>query len=349
MRIVNVKVSTRYDVIIGENVSQMLGEKIKELFGDAKVMIVSDMNVYSLHYKTIKKILSKSKIRTECFVVQPGEKSKSPKNLTRLLERLAAKNFTKSDIILAFGGGVVGDLSGLAGALYLRGIGVIQMPTTLLAAVDSSVGGKTAVNLSEGKNLVGVYNHPELVLCDTNFLDTLPDKIFADGMAEVIKYGVIADELLFDKVKNGNVRDDIEDIIARCVEIKRDFVMDDEFDRGRRQKLNFGHTFGHAIEKASDYIYSHGTAVAMGMVKAAEFSYRCRIFPRDVTAQIELACKNNNLKTECPFETHALVKYICKDKKISGGRISFVAPRFIGRCDIVKLSVDKFLELLEDY
>ncbi len=347
MRIVDVKVSSRYDVIIGENVSQMLPEKIKELFGDARVMIVSDMNVYRLHYKKIKKLLDKNKIDTECFVFQPGEKSKSTKVLTRLLERLASKNFTKSDVILALGGGVVGDLSGLAGALYLRGIGVIQMPTTLLAAVDSSVGGKTAVNLSEGKNLVGVFNHPELVLCDTTFLDTLPDNIFADGMAEVIKYGVIADEALFNKVKYGNVRDDMEDIIARCVEIKRDFVTDDEFDKGRRQKLNFGHTFGHAIEKASDYIYSHGTAVAMGMVKAAEFSYRCKVFPRNLSEQIEIACKNNNLKTECPFETSSLVKYICKDKKISGNSISFIAPKNIGLCEIVKMSVDKFLELLE--
>ena len=269
--------------------------------------------------------------------------------LTRLLERLAKKNFTKSDVIIALGGGVVGDLSGLAGGLYLRGTGVIQMPTTLLAAVDSSVGGKTAVNLTEGKNLVGVFNHPDLVLCDIKFLETLPDEIFADGMAEVIKYGVIADEKLFERVKNGNVKDDIEDIIARCVEIKRDFVTDDEFDRGRRQKLNFGHTFGHAIEKASAYACSHGTAVAMGMVKAAELTYKCNIFSRDLADQIEEACKNNNLKTTCEYETSELVRYICRDKKITSNSISFIAPKNIGLCEIVKMNVDQFLALLEDF
>ncbi len=348
MKVVNIKVSKRYDVIVGEKVSQLLPQKIKEHFGDVKVMLVSDINVFRLQYKKVRKILDKSGFETECYIFPAGEKSKNAEVLADLLDRLKEKKFTSSDVILALGGGVTIDLAGLAGAAYHNGVGVIQMPTTLLAAVSSSVGGKSAINLSASKNLSGVYNHPEVVLCDTEFLDTLPENVFADGMAEVVKYGVVADETLFDKVKNGNVKDDIEDIIARCVEIKRDFITDDEFDKGRKQKLNFGNTFGSAIEKASGFSLSHGTAVAMGMVKAAELSYKGRIFSRDLTGQIELACRNNNLDTSCTYSLKDLAEYICKDKKSDISSINFIAPKNIGLCDVVKLSADDFLNLAEE-
>ena len=248
---------------------------------------------------------------------------------------------------MALGGGVTGDLTGLAAALFLRGVNVIQVPTTLLSAVDSSVGGKTAGNLKAGKNLAGVFNQPQLVLCDTEFLGTLEDEIFADGMAEVIKYGVLADEALFDKVKNGNVKENIEEIIARCVEIKRDIVNEDEFDTGKRQLLNFGHTLGHAIEAESNFGISHGTAVAMGMVLAAELSFKNNLTSVSLKDEITEACKNNGLKTECPYSTEALGKFALSDKKISGKNISFIVPERMGNCVRVKLTVEEFSEILK--
>lgn len=346
MRTVNVNASKNYDVIIGENILNLLPQKIGELFGNAKVMAVTDSNVFALHYDKIKKELDENGIESDVFVFPAGEKSKSPEVLFDLLETLAEKHFSKSDVLLAFGGGVTGDLTGLAASLFLRGVHIVQMPTTLLSAVDSSVGGKTAVNLKAGKNLAGVFNQPELVLCDTKLLDTLSDEIFADGMAEVIKYGVLADENLFDKVKNGNVKNDIEEIIARCVEIKRDIVSVDEFDKGKRQLLNFGHTLAHAIEAQSNFEISHGTAVAMGMVKAAEISYKNKLTSSDFSEEIEAACRKNNLETLCPYSTDILAKFASSDKKISGKSISFIVPERIGKCVGVKLGVEEFVKML---
>ncbi len=347
MKTVTVNASQTYDVIIGKDVINMLPEKITELFKKAKVMIVTDDKVASLHSDKVKNILDEKGIENEFFVFPNGENSKSPEVLFSLLESLAEKHFTKSDVLVALGGGVTGDLTGLAAALFLRGISVIQVPTTLLSAVDSSVGGKTAVNLKAGKNLAGVFNQPQLVLCDTEFLNTLEDNIFADGMAEVIKYGVLADEELFGKVKKGNVKENIEEIIARCVEIKRDIVNEDEFDTGKRQLLNFGHTLGHAIEAESKFQISHGTAVAMGMVLAAEVSFKNNMTSVSLKDEITEACKNNGLKTECPYNTETLSKFALNDKKISGKNISFIVPERMGKCVRVKLTVEEFSEMLK--
>ena len=346
MRTVTVNASQTYDVVIGKDVINMLPEKITELCRNAKVMVVTDDKVASFHSDKVKSILDEKGIENEFFVFPNGEKSKSPEVLFSLLEALAEKHFTKSDVLVALGGGVTGDLTGLAAALFLRGISVIQVPTTLLSAVDSSVGGKTAVNLKAGKNLAGVFNQPCLVLCDTEFLNTLEDDIFADGMAEVIKYGVLADEELFEKVKKGNVKDNIEEIIARCVEIKRDIVNEDEFDTGRRQLLNFGHTLGHAIEAESEFRISHGTAVAMGMVLAADISFKNNLTSVSLAEEIREACENNGLKTECPYTTETLGKFALSDKKISGKNISFIVPERMGKCVRVKLTIEEFLRLI---
>lgn len=347
MKTVSVNASKNYDVIIGENVSRFLGNKVKELFKSAKVMIVTDSKVASLHLEKIQKILNEEEIENDSFVFPEGEKSKSPEELFELLETLAEKRFTKSDVLLALGGGVTGDLTGLAAAMFLRGVHIVQMPTTLLSAVDSSVGGKTAVNLKAGKNLAGVFNQPELVLCDTCLLDTLEDDIFADGMAEVIKYGVLADKDLFDKVKDGNVKEILEDVIARCVEIKRDIVNEDEFDKGKRQLLNFGHTLGHAIEAESNFGISHGTAVAMGMVLAAEISYKNKLTNVHLTEEIREACKKNLLRTDCPYALKDLASFAGSDKKISGKTISFIVPKTMGECAGVKMSLTEFSQMLE--
>lgn len=347
MKTITVNASETYDVIIGKDVINMLPEKIRENFTQAKVMVVTDDKVASFYSDKVKNILDEKGIENDFFVFPNGEKSKSPEVLFSLLEALAEKHFTKSDVLVALGGGVTGDLTGLAAALFLRGINIIQVPTTLLSAVDSSVGGKTAVNLKAGKNLAGVFNQPQLVLCDTEFLNTLEDEIFADGMAEVIKYGVLADEDLFRKVKDGNVKENIEDVIARCVEIKRDIVNEDEFDTGKRQLLNFGHTLGHAIEAESEFQISHGTAVAMGMVLAAELSFKNKLTTVSLADEIKEACKNNGLKTECPYTTDILSAFALSDKKISGKNISFIVHEKMGKCVRVKLTTEEFSEMLK--
>ncbi|MBQ7957932.1 MAG: 3-dehydroquinate synthase [Clostridia bacterium] len=343
---VNVNASKNYDVIIGENILSILPEKLENLFGRTKVMIVTDSTVHSLHYEKIKNILDGAGFENDVFVFPAGEKSKSKEVLFDLLETLAEKHYTKADVLVAFGGGVTGDLTGLAAALFLRGIHIVQVPTTLLSAVDSSVGGKTAVNLKAGKNLAGVFNQPELVLCDVTLLETLTEEIFADGMAEVIKYGVLADSDLFAKVENGNVKNNITEIISRCVEIKRDVVSQDEFDKGLRQLLNFGHTLGHAIEAESNFEIHHGTAVAMGMVMASEIAYRNNLTKENTSERIEKACRANNLETVCPYNTKMLAEYVVSDKKISGKTISFIIPEKIGKCTGVKLGVEEFVEML---
>ena len=346
MRTVTVTASKNYDIIIGKDAINLLPEKIEKLFNKGKVMIVTDDKVASLHLEKLRKILDENSIENDVFVFPNGEKSKSPETLFSLLETLAEKHFTKSDLLLAFGGGVTGDLTGLAASLFLRGVHIVQIPTTLLSMVDSSVGGKTAVNLKAGKNLAGVFNQPELVICDTEFLNTLESEIFADGMAEVIKYGVLADEELFLKVKDGKVKENIEDIIKRCVEIKRDIVSEDEFDTGKRQLLNFGHTLGHAIEAESNFSISHGTAVAMGMVLASEISFANNLTSANLTKEIKEACENNNLSTECPFDTKTLGKFSLSDKKISGKNISFIVPEKMGKCVRVRLTLEEFSEML---
>jgi 3-dehydroquinate synthase len=218
--------------------------------------------------------------------MEHGEKSKNSVTYINLLNFLAENHITRTDALLALGGGVVGDLTGFAAATFLRGIKFIQCPTTLLAMVDSSVGGKTAIDLECGKNLAGAFYQPSVVICDITTLDTLSEKIFYDGCAEVIKYGVIASEELFEICRDG-FKDNIEEIIYRCVSIKRDIVMEDEFDTGMRQLLNFGHTIGHGIEACSKYYITHGTAVAIGMVLITKAAVKMNMCNEEVLVRLE--------------------------------------------------------------
>ena len=345
---VKVNASKKYDVIIGQNTSALLGKKIRTLFGDVKVCIVTDDTVASLHAEKVQSYLDEENLVHKIFVFPNGEKSKSPEVLFELLEFLAENHFSRNDVIVALGGGVTGDLSGLAAAMYMRGIHLIQMPTTLLAMVDSSVGGKTAVNLKAGKNLAGVFNQPELVLCDLQMLLTLPSETFADGMAEVIKYGVIADKALFEIVKNGDVARNLEKIIARCVSIKSEIVNEDEFDTGKRQLLNFGHTLAHSIEKISNFEISHGSAVAMGMLLISEIAWKNKLSKERCQDEIIDALLENNLPVSCPFKNSSLYFATENDKKSSSGRISVIIPEEIGKCKILNIALAEFKELLSD-
>ncbi len=347
MKTVNVNASKNYDVIIGEGILQSLGEKCVSLFGKSRALIVTDTNVKKYWLDETKKSLQLSGIETSVFVFKAGEDSKNSETLFELIEFAAEQRLTRSDFLVALGGGVTGDITGLAASLYLRGIPFVQVPTSLLAAVDSSVGGKTAVNLKAGKNLMGAFYQPSLVLCDINTLSTLPEDEFANGMAEIIKYGVIFDKELFDKVQSGDVKSDMENIIARCVELKRDVVARDEFDKGDRQLLNFGHTMAHSIEKISNFKISHGNAVAIGMVIAAKASQALGWSMEDCTAAIIEANKNNNLPTECSFAANDLADIALSDKKRTGGTINFVVPEVMGKCILKKIPVEELYKIAE--
>lgn len=347
METVKVNASESYDVIIGQKTVALLGKKIKAMFGNVRICIVTDDTVASLHGEKTKAYLDEENIPNEMFVFPHGEKSKSPEVLFELLEFLAKKHFSRKDVLVALGGGVVGDLTGLAAAMYMRGMHLVQIPTTLLAMVDSSVGGKTAINLKAGKNLAGVFNQPELVLCDLQMLLTLPSEIFADGMAEVIKYGVIADKALFETVRDGDIARNLEKIIARCVSIKSDIVSKDEFDNGLRQLLNFGHTLAHSIEKMSNFEISHGSAVAMGMVIISEIAWKNGLSKERCQDEIIDALLENNLPISCPFETSSLYYTTENDKKASSGRISVIIPEEIGKCVISDMALAEFKELLK--
>ena len=258
-----------------------------------------------------------------------------------LLNVLAENKLTRSDLIVALGGGVVGDLAGFAAASYLRGIRFIQVPTTLLAAVDSSVGGKTAIDLPSGKNLVGAFYQPSLVLCDTDTLNTLSEDIFRDGCAEVIKYGILYDPGLFSHLEEKGLAFDRKAVITRCVELKRDVVMEDEFDTGSRMKLNLGHTIGHGVEAKSQFAVSHGKAVAIGTAIVSRAS-DCTDCSRILSVLVTFG-----LPTGTAYSAEDLYAYTLSDKKRSGGIVNLIIPRAIGECDIVPTPIEDLKSFIE--
>ncbi len=346
MEQITVNASTVYDILIGRGVRNLAGEKLKDLFGRVKVCAVCDSNVAPLHLPALTEELHETGFSVEPFVFAAGEQSKNPNTLFSLLEFLANKQFSRKDVLIALGGGVTGDLTGLASALFMRGMHLVQMPTSLLAMVDSSVGGKTAVNLQAGKNLAGVFRQPELVLCDLDYLATLPERDFADGMAEVIKYGMIADSELFDRVKDGVDKAHMEEIVTACVRIKRDIVSRDEFDNGERAKLNFGHTLAHAIEKESGFAISHGAAVAMGMVAICAIADTHGFSEVLTVPAVKAAVENNALSSVSPFGLSSLYEASVGDKKRSGDSITLVLPTEIGRCRLKTITLEHWKELL---
>ncbi len=347
MQTVSVSASTQYDVIIGNGARRLLTDKVKALFGAPRVCVVSDARVAALHLAALEDDLRQAGLDCVHYIFPQGEQSKTPATLVDLLEFLAQSRLSRKDVLVALGGGVTGDLGGLASALYMRGMRLIQMPTSLLAMVDSSVGGKTAVDLRAGKNLAGVFRQPNLVLCDTDYLGTLSEDDFRDGMAEVIKYGVLGDKDLFDRVKDGVDRTDMTDIITRCVEMKRDIVGEDEFDTGRRALLNFGHTLGHAIEANSNFTVSHGKAVAIGMVRIAALAEQAGFCDAPCCEEIKAALQKNGLPTDCALPNAALIDAVTADKKCAGGSITLILPKSIGECRTKKITVDTLKELLQ--
>ena len=295
MKTVSVHASRSYEIRIGRGLLQEAGEQIRAVTDAKKVMLVSDDAVWPLYGGAVRRSLETAGLTVCSFVFPHGESSKCACTYLELLDALCAQQLTRKDAIAVLGGGVAGDLAGFAASTYLRGIGFIQIPTTLLAMVDSSVGGKTAIDLPAGKNLAGTFYQPWLVLCDPDCLTTLPEDIFRDGCAEVIKYAVLGNAPFFDDLRAGSAHAQLEHIIETCVTMKRDIVAQDEFDRGQRQLLNLGHTFGHGIEACSGFAVSHGSAVAIGMammVRAAAASARKRRATRWWTSCGSMICRS---------------------------------------------------------
>lgn len=342
MKTITVEASKKYDVIVGHGLLNEAGERIRSLLPKAqRAVVISDDNVAPLYLERVTKSLEKAGFEVLSFVFPHGEPSKNGETYLQILNFMAAGQITRSDVAVALGGGVVGDITGFAAATFLRGISYVQLPTSLLAMVDSSVGGKTAIDLKEGKNLAGAFCQPEVVLCDLDTLDTLRPEFFIDGSAEVIKYGVLEDQQLFSHLMERGLEFEKEYVISRCVEIKRDYVTEDEFDTGVRRKLNLGHTVGHAIEKCSAYGISHGRGVAIGLAIIARAcaqkglcSARCR---DDIIAGL----KALKLPTETEYSSAQLLQPMLSDKKRTGGTVSLIIPKAIADCDIYPLPVEE--------
>lgn len=338
---VTVRASRTYDVQIGSGLLASAGSALTALLPPPRtVMVVSDDTVFALWGETLTGSLSAAGYTVKEFVFPNGEGSKNADTLLSLWQALAGEGLTRTDCLAALGGGVVGDLTGFAAATYLRGIPVVQFPTTLLAMVDSSVGGKTGIDLPTGKNLVGAFNQPVGVFCDTDTLETLPDDIFSDGCAEVIKYGYIGDSALLASLEH-DFSTDPEAVIARCVADKRDVVEADELDVGKRQLLNLGHTAGHAVEACSDFAISHGSAVAIGMVLMTRAAIARGLCTPDVLTHMTAMLQRYGLPTDCPFEAKALAAVAMKDKKRAGASMTLVLPRCIGESVLYKISADE--------
>ena len=347
MRTIHVTASKEYDVIIGSNLLPDLGTELSKICKANAVAIISDSNVWPLYGKTAVASLESAGYRTVHYIFPAGEAHKTGENYLSILNFLAINHITRSDCIVALGGGVVGDITGFAAATYLRGIPYIQVPTTLLAAVDSSVGGKTAIDLGAGKNLAGAFYQPSLVLCDTDLLKSLPQDIFRDGCAEVIKYAVLFDIALFSELMDAGLNFNAESVIARCVELKRNVVAQDEFDTGERQKLNLGHTLGHGIELLHNFAVSHGQAVAIGMAIVTGSALQYGICEEETLEQVLTILRRFQLPVSTDCTAQKLFESALSDKKRLGGQITLVVPQKIGNCILRPTPVDALKDFIE--
>lgn len=344
MKTVKVNVSKSYDVVISSNILDKIGTICK--ISPCKAAIISDDKVFPLYGERVKKSLEEAGFFVVCHIFKNGEKSKNITEYAKMLEFLAENHITASDCIFALGGGVCGDMSGFSAATYLRGMRFVQIPTTFLAAVDSSVGGKTGINLGAGKNLAGAFHQPSFVLCDTDTFKTLDKETYSDGVAEAIKCGMIRDKALFEKMQ-GDYQEDIESVITSCIEVKRCVVEADEFDKGERRLLNFGHTIGHAIEKLSDYEITHGHAVAMGMAIVTKAAYKTGFCDKSVCDALTETLTKCALPTSCPYTAEEIAKIALSDKKRSGDTVAFVLPKEIGNCVIHNIKTDEICDFIE--
>ncbi|MBQ8769091.1 MAG: 3-dehydroquinate synthase [Oscillospiraceae bacterium] len=347
MKIIHVTASKEYDVKIGSGLLSTLGAELAKVSKIGTAAIISDSNVWPLYGEAAVAALESAGYKTVHYIFPAGEAHKSGANYLSILNFLAINHITRSDSIVALGGGVVGDISGFVAATFLRGIAYIQVPTTVLAAVDSSVGGKTAIDLQAGKNLAGAFYQPRLVLCDTDLLSSLPEDIFRDGCSEIIKYSILYDASLFSTLMRDGLDFDRESVIARCVELKRDVVAQDEFDTGQRQKLNLGHTIGHAVEANSNFTLSHGKAVAIGMAIVAGAAAKYGICSCDTQAKILSILAKFELPSATKHTAQELYESALSDKKRLGGSVTLVVPQEIGKCILRPTPIEALKDFIE--
>jgi 3-dehydroquinate synthase len=332
-----------YNIYIEKNLLSTLGNVLRNTVSEEKVVVITDENLNRLHVHELTANLSRNGFKVFTIVLVPGEESKSFETLMSIYDKLVEYKVTRTTPIIAFGGGVVGDVTGFAASTFMRGVPFIQIPTTLLAQVDSSIGGKVAVNHKYGKNLIGSFYQPKAVYIDPGILSTLPQRYFNDGMSEVIKYGAIKDESLFyDLLKKNNevnLLESMDEIIAMCCSIKKDVVEADEKDLGERMLLNFGHTLGHAIEKYYNYSkFSHGEAVAIGMSSITHISEEMGITEKGTAGFIDEILMKYNLPCHIPeLDTKELMDFILLDKKNTESHINLILLEKIGKSFIYKM------------
>ena len=351
-----------YDIVIGRDVIESAGTEIAKRLQGAKLAVVTDSTVAELHLNMLTQSLDESGFRHIEIVVDAGEQSKSFETLQKVVDDLLAARMERTDAVVAFGGGVVGDLAGFASSIALRGIHLVQIPTTLLAQVDSSVGGKTGINTARGKNLVGTFHQPDLVLADSGILDSLSNRLFNAGYAEVVKYGLIRDAAFFAWLEN-NWRavaagwPEREEAIAVACNGKAEIVAADEREKGQRALLNLGHTFGHALEAFTGYSdrLLHGEGVAIGVMLAHEFSFRLGLCPFEETRRVEAHFQDVGLPTriaDIPGDmptAEKLLDLIAQDKKVRRGELTFILTRGIGEAFIANdIPADKVRSFLQE-
>ncbi len=346
IRTIRIHTEKEYDVCIGGGLLEQCGRRVAEVVRPCRTAIISDSNVAPLYLETVRSSLEKAGFEPHAFVFPAGERSKNLKTLGEILEFLGEIPLTRSDCVIALGGGVTGDMAGFAAGVFLRGIRYIQMPTTFLAAVDSSVGGKTAVNLSAGKNLAGVFLQPELVLCDTDTFQTLTEEIFADGTAEAIKTAVLGSKEIFPLFEEGKVKENLIEIISFCVAEKGRIVTADEKESGLRRLLNLGHTVGHAIEKCSDFNITHGHAVAIGMAIITRAADALSWTKEPLSKQIISVLQKNQLPITTDFSAEELYRAALADKKRSGNRLTLIVPEEIGHCTTKTVEITEFEHII---
>ena len=343
MNCIQVNTGTPYQVLIRRGILQDAGEEVKKVKPNARLAVVTDSNVSPLYLRNLLDSLERAGYKNiPSFSMAAGENTKSLENAGLLYQLLSQAKISRDCCLIALGGGVIGDLTGFVASTYLRGISYIQIPTTLLAQVDSSVGGKTAVNLATGKNLVGTFWQPSLVLCDPDTLSTLPQDVFADGIAEAIKCGMIRVSVLFDLLAHQDPQDCLEEIISRCISIKRDVVEKDEHDTGERMLLNFGHTMGHAVENWMQYQQRHGQCVAVGMVMIIRAQVAAGMLSPAVLESLLQICKKYHLPISCPACWKDLFEICRQDKKSTTKGIHAILLHNIGDSYIQDFSFEKF-------
>jgi len=345
-RTIQVHTSPAYEVCIGGGLLHTCGQYLQKVLAPCHVAVITDSTVASLYLDTVANSLRSAGFAVSTCVFPAGEANKNFSTLSDILEFLAENRLTRTDCIVALGGGVTGDMAGFAAGCYLRGIRCIQMPTTLLSAVDSSVGGKTAIDLKAGKNLAGVFLQPAAVLCDTDCLASLPAEVFADGAAEAIKTGILSDESLFSLFETGHLETAPAEVIARCVAYKAGVVERDEKEQNERRLLNLGHTIGHAIEKCSGYSIPHGHAVAAGLAIIARSAEKLGWTEDPIAERICACLAKNGLPVGTEYSAEELASAASADKKRAGSDITLVIPKKIGQCELKKVPVTDLLSII---